>query len=946
MKKSSTILLTITLAISMCFTACSKDAENISKETSGGNGKEAGENREGDKETKEENAKAVSYKITKEADPEITRNNQPESPYWFPKDFLEWNPDNEPALSLYQGSVPLKQRVNKEYLTPVNSTQNKEFQVAAVSIMNSSTSNNPPRGLNKFEANTFSYWQYVDKLVYWGGSSGEGLIVPPSADIIDAAHTNGVPVLGTVFFPMTEHGGKIEWLEDFLLRDENGHFPMVDKLMETARLLKFDGWFINQETQGAEENPLTKKHADDMKDFIYEWKAKAREELTLFWYDSMTKDGKMDWQNALNEENIPFLSGENEKKGADSIFLNFWWSDDPNELLKSSKEFAEKAGISPYDLYAGIDVQADGILTEVNWSNFQENNVPYTSLGLYCPSWAYYSADDLADYETKENLLWVNAKGNPALQSQLSGSEWPGVSTYAIEKTVVNTLPFITNFSLGNGYSFFIEGEKVSSLDWNNRSLTDVAPTYRFCMEQEGKNSLTAGFDYENAYYGGNSLKLSGTMENGAHSSVTLYSSRLLLTEKTQAYLHAKSDQEVSVNLLLTLEDGSTAKLEGNQKISNDWNKISFDLSSVKNQIVTAIGFDFSKTGEEAPVNINLGNITFAEQVQKNHASIKNPVITDLEFDEDGLNAGILLAWEAEGETDFYEIYKLYEDGSKSFLGATTASAHYLSALEREANEKTSVVEIIPVNHFLQRGNGSSVLIEWPDNSLPKADFKANKTLAAPLEEIQFTSLSSPNTTEWEWSFEGANTPSSKDENPIVSYSKEGIYSVTLTAKNKEGSANKTVEGMIQITEKAAGGLVNLSEGKTADASGFTGEAEAPKFALDGKTDTKWCATGPAPHDITIDLGKELLVSELWMAHAEKGKESPDLNTKWYTIETSLDNKEFKLAAEVRKNSAKETLDTFPPVKARYIKITTQKPTQGTDTAARIYEIQVYGLKD
>ena len=67
--------------------------------------------------------------------------------------------------------------------------------------MNASTSGNAPHGLNTANANVFSYWQYIDKLVYWGGSSGEGLIVAPSADVIDAAHRNGVPVLGTVFFP-------------------------------------------------------------------------------------------------------------------------------------------------------------------------------------------------------------------------------------------------------------------------------------------------------------------------------------------------------------------------------------------------------------------------------------------------------------------------------------------------------------------------------------------------------------------------------------------------------------------------------------------------------------------------------------------------------------------------------------------------------------------------
>ncbi|POD88576.1 Mannosyl-glycoprotein endo-beta-N-acetylglucosaminidase [Lactiplantibacillus plantarum subsp. plantarum] len=71
-------------------------------------------------------------------------------------------------------------------------------------------------------------WQYIDQLVYWGGSAGEGLIVPPTADVIDAAHKNGVPVLRTVFFPQVVSGSKLKWLNDFLKQDKDGHFPMAD----------------------------------------------------------------------------------------------------------------------------------------------------------------------------------------------------------------------------------------------------------------------------------------------------------------------------------------------------------------------------------------------------------------------------------------------------------------------------------------------------------------------------------------------------------------------------------------------------------------------------------------------------------------------------------------------------------------------------------------------
>ena len=137
--------------------------------------------------------------------------------------------------------------------------------------------------------------------------------------------------------------------------------------------------------------------------------------------------------------------------------------------------------------------------------------------------------------------------------------------------------------------------------------------------------------------------------------------------------------------------------------------------------------------------------------------------------------------------------------------------------------------------------------------------------------------------------------------------------------------------------------LALLSQGKAAEATAFTNENEAPQFAVDGDITKKWCATGTPPHDLTIDLGKEMTVSQIALSHAEAGGEGADMNTKAYTISVSADGTEYTPVVTVTKNTAGETLDTFAPVNARYVKLSVVKPTQGSDSAARIYEVQVYG---
>lgn len=99
-------------------------------------------------------------------------------------------------------------------------------------------------------------------------------------------------------------------------------------------------------------------------------------------------------------------------------------------------------------------------------------------------------------------------------------------------------------------------------------------------------------------------------------------------------------------------------------------------------------------------------------------------------------------------------------------------------------------------------------------------------------------------------------------------------------------------------------------------------------------------------HFYTIDLGGVKAVSEVHIAHAEAGGEGSSMNTKAYTILVSTDGEEFTEVVKVTKNMAGETVDTFPVVNARYVKLSVEKPTQGSDTAARIYEVEVYGLDE
>lgn len=229
----------------------------------------------------------------------------------------------------------------------------------------------------------------------------------------------------------------------------------------------------------------------------------------------------------------------------------------------------------------------------------------------------------------------------------------------------------------------------------------------------------------------------------------------------------------------------------------------------------------------------------------------------------------------------------------------------------------------------------------------PNAAFKVSDTFVAPGEEIQLNNTSSISCTELEWSMPGANVETSTEENPKISFKKEGVYTITLKAKNKNGESDEIVkQDFITVSKDATKEEVNLALNKTATASGQTAASEAPEKAVDGIVNTKWCTTNSGGQWMQIDLGKVSTLTEIVINHAEMGGEGSSLNTAAYHVEVSEDGQNYKEVLRVEKNTAGLTEDPIAVIHGRYVKLWIDEPTQGGDNAARIYEVEVKGLEE
>lgn len=202
-----------------------------------------------------------------------------------------------------------------------------------------------------------------------------------------------------------------------------------------------------------------------------------------------------------------------------------------------------------------------------------EDGTPLVSLGLYCPDWTLRDGGqyDVDKYWENEKLLWINPQGDPrAVES--SKNEWQGVSRYYVEKTPVTSLPFVTNFNVGNGDAFYKNGSKVKEGTFNNRSIQDVMPTYRWVIDNEEGNQLEAAISYEDAFNGGSSIKLSGQMTAGKQTFINLYATQIKANASDTASIVTKGPSEISLGLELKGKEQPLIIQGTQQTLENGWN--------------------------------------------------------------------------------------------------------------------------------------------------------------------------------------------------------------------------------------------------------------------------------------------------------------------------------------------------------------------------------------
>ncbi|MFI5683502.1 endo-beta-N-acetylglucosaminidase [Streptomyces sp. NPDC051636] len=646
------------------------------------------------------------------AAPKATAAAPPYASYWYPdslppgtpgtgitwRSLKAWRAADDTDLAFNAASVPLAPRFTP---TPANTTARSGQARVQALVSFGPTSANPSQGSATADTYALTHWAYLDELVFWGGSAGEGLILAPNAPIVDAAHRHGVPVLGTVFLPPTAYGGQLRWTRDLVQKDSAGHHPLAAQLVAVAGAYGFDGWFVNAETGGGNTALGT-----DMLGFVRELKSLAAARgQRVTWYDAMTVNGTVGWQGALNSQNQAFF------QAADDMFVDFRWS---AATLAASGQKAKQLGRGPYELWAGVDVESAGSGTSVNWDAIVPTGKAHvTSIGLYRPEWTRNHLPEgrtPGDFHAADDRFWTGRSLDP---SRPDGTDpWRAPAVWVADRSAVSALPFASVFNTGHGLRWYEDGEATSDAPWSHLGLQDRLPSRRWVVRTEGERPAVT-LDFTGAWRGGSSVLVDGELDEPA--VLDLYATRLPITVDTVVELTHRTDAgSVNVELAVATAEPSGAGATPPYRYLpvtpvnevNRWQTSTVRLTGLSGTgTVHAIGVRLTATGR--PVRWRLGGLTVRDAVTTPAAPFGLRITA-------ASGGDLRLAWNpAPGEVRHYTLHRLLPGGSRRFLGGTCQRAYFVSGLQPEQGERAARFELRAVGELYTSSAPVAVTHPW-----------------------------------------------------------------------------------------------------------------------------------------------------------------------------------------------------------------------------------------
>jgi endo-beta-N-acetylglucosaminidase D len=528
-----------------------------------------------------------------------------------PTQLMAWSATGPTALPANVSTVPLATRQNA--LAP-QLNPNMSF---------SSKVNWCPDGMNnfvgylneqpQFNLYNFTHWQYIDVLTWFASPVGI-----PCRPWVEAAHRNGVKVLGTFF---TDRAGFVALTQ----KDATGNYIGAQKLVDVAAYYGFDGWFFNA------ESPMTAAEVTEVRNLLKRLQVIKPAAMEMHWYDALISSGAVSYQNTFNATNAPFVQ-DGATRVSDAVFTNYVWAG--TATFNTSVNTANGLGRSPYDVYMGADIWpgrnpqqlfsfypfTNGTLN-TGWLDAYYNGSlanPRTSLAVFAPNMTYnggyttFNNNPAAYASFYQNDVRLFGGDDLDVTTADATGAWKGFGYYQPVRCAITSLPFETNFCVGQGKVFANNGVATAKA-WTDIAKQAIMPSWQWA--KTGASTVRAGFDFSRAWYGGTSLQLAGSLAAGATTTVKLYQTKLPITASTNldVVYKGRAAGASSTRLALYFSDNLAVPEYLDVPAITDtlWATRTLPLAAYANRELAIVGVQATSATAVAAYRFNLGKLSF-----------------------------------------------------------------------------------------------------------------------------------------------------------------------------------------------------------------------------------------------------------------------------------------------------------------------------------------------
>lgn len=470
----------------------------------------------------------------------------------------------------------------------------------------------------------FSHWQYVDSLYYY---SHHLLSVPPTV-WTDAAHRNGVSVLGTVTGDCGPCGSQMNELF------EKHPSLAVEQLYRLATAYGFDGWMIDVEN-GATYSPqllwaMERLRKGDLpehrplKVVTYTAGAIGLSPGLLPAFEA-AGEWQADYYHAgfTHAPQQTFELLEQHPPLADQRFSTYWATDVYRPYGENEPERCLSRSSADW-VWNGFRCNHVKVLFENLGSARAATEPPgyFQSLSLFAPAWTEFAGHNQTTarrprrpvFQAADERFWSGVGGYRLTGNSctLATQRQSSVSSLLAPRSSLTRIPFSTRFDTGEGTGFAVAGEPVvgKEKEWNFLAAQDTLPS-GFCSES---GDLSAGIDYEEAYDGGSSLLVTGSVTPTARH-LYLYEAQAKLPARPAFVLRYRAEEGPEPRIAVWV--GGKAydlPVKGAPETEGEWTTIQSVPENVQGNTLTRIGVWFNPKTSSDKVKARIGELAVVDR--------------------------------------------------------------------------------------------------------------------------------------------------------------------------------------------------------------------------------------------------------------------------------------------------------------------------------------------